>query len=57
MAFVDYEKAFEWINWKKKMEILKNIGVDWRDRRLIKELYIHQTARVKIDNTGNWKRK
>jgi len=38
VSFVDYEKAFDRINWKQIMEILKNIRVDWRDRRLIKEL-------------------
>jgi len=30
VCFVDYEKAFDRINWKKMMEILKIIGVDWR---------------------------
>jgi len=50
VCFVDYEKAFNRINWKKMMEILKNIGVDWRDRRLRKELYMNQTARVRNDN-------
>jgi len=35
---------------EKMMEILKNIGVDWRNRRLLKELYMNQTARVRIDN-------
>jgi len=33
LSFVDYEKAFDRIKWKKMMEILKRIGVDWRDRR------------------------
>jgi len=50
VCFVDYEKAFDRINWKKMMEILKNIGVDWRDRRLIMEFYMNQTARVRVDN-------
>jgi len=50
LCFVNYEKAFDRINWKKMMEILKNIGVNWKDRRLIKELYMNQTARVRIDN-------
>jgi len=50
VGFVDYEKAFDRINWKKMMEILNNIGLDWRDRRLIKELYMNQKARVRIDN-------
>ena len=49
-CFVDYEKAFDRINWVKMMQILKNIGVDWKDRRLIRELYRNQTARVRIDN-------
>ena len=30
------------------LEILKNIGVDWRDRRLIMNLYMNQTSVVKI---------
>ena len=43
-----YEKAFDRINWLKMLEILKNIGVDWRDRRLINNLYMNQTSAVKI---------
>jgi hypothetical protein len=31
------------------MKILKNIGVDWRDRRLIKTLYMNQEAVVKVN--------
>ena len=30
--FVDFEKAFNRVNWKKMMEVLKKLGVDWRDR-------------------------
>jgi len=45
---VDYEKAFDRVNWVKMMEILLDIGVDWRDRRLIWNLYRNQTAYVKI---------
>jgi len=41
VSFVNYENALDRINWKKMMEILKNIGEDWRDRRLIKELYMN----------------
>ena len=29
--FVDIEKAFGRMNWDKLMDILKRIGVDWRD--------------------------
>ena len=40
ICFVDFKKAFDLIRRDKLMEILKKIGVDWRERRLIKELYI-----------------
>ena len=44
--FVDFEKAFDRVNWVKMMEILKRIGVDWRDRRLVTRLYMNQEAVV-----------
>ena len=47
--FVDFEKAFDRIRWDKLMEILKKIGVDWRERRLIKELYMGQVVAVRIN--------
>jgi len=42
VCHVDFEKAFDRINWVKLMAILADIGVDWRDRNSIKELYINQ---------------
>lgn len=48
ICYVDYEKAFDRVNWVKMMEILLDIGVDWRDRRLIWNLYNKQTAYVRI---------
>jgi len=38
--FVDYEKAFDRVDWRKMMWMLKDIGVDWRDRNLISKLYL-----------------
>jgi len=32
----------------KMLEILKKIGIDWRDRRLIMNLYMNQKTNVKI---------
>ena len=49
VCFIDYEKAFDRVNWRKLMEILQNIGVDWRDRRLIATLYMSQTAAVRLN--------
>jgi len=34
VCFVDYEKAFDWIDWVKLLDILGNVGVSWRDQRL-----------------------
>src|SRR6476661_4071843 len=50
ICFVDYEKAFDRLKWTKLMEILKKIGIDWRDRRLITNLYMRQTAVVRTEH-------
>ena len=49
ICFVDFEKAFDRIRWDKLMEILKKIGVDWRERRLIKELYMGQVVAIRTN--------
>jgi hypothetical protein len=49
VCFVDFEKAFDRVNWVKLMAILKNVGVDWRDRRLIADLYMNQEVMVRIE--------
>ena len=49
ICFVDFEKAFDRIRWNKLMVILKKIGVDWRERRLIKELYMGQVVAVRTN--------
>ena len=33
--YVCFVEAFDLVDWKKLMRILEEIGVDWRDRRLI----------------------
>ena len=50
VCFVDFEKAFDRVNWTTLMDTLRQIGIDWRDRRLIKNLYMNQTATVRIEN-------
>ena len=49
ICFVDFEKAFDRIRWDKLMEILKKIGVDWRERSLIKELYMGQLVAARTN--------
>lgn len=48
IAFVDLLKAFDRVNWNVLMQILKRINVDYRDRRIITELYKNQTAFIKV---------
>src|SRR6478609_9545926 len=48
ICFVDFEKAFDRVNWETMMNVLQSIGVDWRDRRMISELYMNQKAVVRI---------
>ena len=50
VCFVDFEKAFDRVEWKRMLNILKDLGVDWRDRRLICELYLNQQAVVRLEN-------
>ena len=49
VCFIDFEKAFDRVNWVKMMQILKQIGVDWRDQRFIRDLYMNQEAFVRVN--------
>lgn len=49
VCFVDFEKAFDRVNWVMMMEILRDLEVDWKDRRLIRQLYMRQTAVVRVE--------
>src|SRR4051812_13938244 len=48
ICFVDFEKAFDRVNWVTMMHILERLGIDWRDRRLAKELCIRQEMIVRV---------
>ena len=49
ICFVDYEKAFDRVEWRRLLHALRRMGIDWRDRRLIGNLYMGQQMRVRID--------
>jgi hypothetical protein len=34
VCFIDWQKAFDQVNWTKLIQILKETGMDWRERRL-----------------------
>jgi len=46
VCFIDWKQAFDRVNWIKLMQILKGTGIDWRERRLISNLYMAQSVRV-----------
>jgi len=46
ICYVDFEKAFDRVDWVKLMTILQSLGVDWKDRKLIWSLYNGQKAYV-----------
>ena len=50
ICYIDFEKAFDRVRWDKMMEILKELSVDWRDRRMIKDLYMRQEAVVRLES-------
>jgi hypothetical protein len=60
-CFIDWQKAFDLVNWTKLMQILKGIGVDWRERRLISKLYMETECQYTTGPRGDeefedWKR-
>ena len=48
IAFIDLEKAFDKVPWKELFYTLEGIGADYRDRRIIYNLYKDQSATIKV---------
>ena len=48
IAFVDAEKAFDNVEWKKMFETLRRLGVTYNDRRAIYNVYRKQTAVIRV---------
>jgi len=44
ICFVDFEKAFEPVNWIKKCWDFEKFANWWKGRRLLQDLYIRQEA-------------
>jgi len=49
VCFVDWQKAFDRARWTKLMEILKGTGNDWREIKLISNLYMAQSVKVRLN--------
>jgi hypothetical protein len=48
-CFIDWQKVSDHINWKKLMQILKEIGIDSSKRRIIRKMYLDQRVKVQLD--------
>ena len=47
-CFIDWQKAFEHINWTKFIHILKGTDIHWCKRRVIRKLYMGQSIRLEL---------
>jgi hypothetical protein len=60
VCFIDWKKAFDRVNWTNLMQILKETGIDWRERRLISNLCMAQSVKVRLNRREtkceDWKR-
>ena len=55
ICFVDYEKAFDKVRHEILIDILKNLMLDGKDLRIIKNLYWNQRAAVRVaGDKSNW---
>jgi len=49
ICLVDWQKAFDRVNWTIFMQILKRTGIDWCEGRLISKLYMDQSVKVRLE--------
>jgi hypothetical protein len=54
-CFIHWQKAFDRGNWTKFIQILKEIGIDWREKRFISNLYMARSVKVRL-NRGQTRR-
>lgn len=54
IAFVDIEKAFDNVKWKTLFKTMSQIGIDWRDRRIIFQLYKQQKTQIEIKDVKKY---
>ena len=53
LSFIDWQKAFYRVDWTKLLEMLRNIGFNWRERRLICNLYNGTKSKPAPQSRGN----
>ena len=53
LCFIDWQKAFDHVNWTKLLEMHRNIGVNRRECQLIRNLYVGQIVKLCLDQGEN----
>ena len=48
VCFIDWQKAFDHVNWTKLMHILKGTGINWSKRKFISKLCKDQGVKLKL---------
>jgi Reverse transcriptase (RNA-dependent DNA polymerase). len=48
-CFIEWQKAFDHVNWFKLVQILKETSINWCKRRLISELYMGHNVEVQLN--------
>jgi len=49
VCFIDWQKAFDRVNWTKLMQILKGTGIDRCERRLTSNVYMAPSVKVRLN--------
>jgi hypothetical protein len=44
--FIDWQAAFDHVNWTKLMHIVKGTGIKWHNRRWLSKLYTNQSVKL-----------
>ena len=52
ICFIDYEKAFDNVRHELMVTYLQELGLDDKDVRMIANLYWHQTAQIRLQNSA-----
>jgi len=49
VCLIDWQKAFDRVNWTKLIKILKGTGIDRSERRWINNLYMARSVKVRLN--------
>ena len=41
----DWQKAFDYVNWTKLMQNVKETGIKWSERKMIRKFYMDQIVK------------